>query len=331
MKFARRRRWTGFAALVISVAVAFAMPARAQESFVSAAQLQFKAGNYTGAVNTLQSGMGQKSQNAEAYFWLCRAYYELREFDNAIPNCEQAVQYASQNSDYHMWLGRAYGEKAERESSFLLARKVKKEFEEAVRLNPRNIPARRNLAEFYAQAPWIVGGSKDGAKQQVDAVAALDPVQGHLARAQFWLDQKRPDLADGEYRQALAAKPADPSAYYEAADFYAAQGRAQEMKSAVDSAAGRSNDSRLMFYRGVESFFAQATAQAEQSLKSYLASTPDRSEWPSHAAAREWLGRLYEAEGKRTEAAEEYRAALQLEPKRTSASDRLKKLEQGAK
>lgn len=330
MKFARRSGLTVFAAFVITVApTPFA---RAQDSFVSAAQRQFDGGDYTGAVNTLRSGIGTKSQNAEAYYWLCRSFYELREFDNAISNCEQAVQYAPQHSDYHMWLGRAYGEKAEQESSFLVARKVKHEFEEAVRLNPRNIPARRDLAEFDAEAPWIVGGSKDAAKQQVDAIATLDPVQGHLARAQFWADEKRVDSAYAECRMALAAKPADPNVYFEAADFYAALSRAPELKSAVDGAAAlRPNDPRLTFYRGVENFLAGVVAQAEQNLKSYLASTPDRSDWPSHASAREWLGRLYESEGKRPEAAEEYRAALQLEPKRASARDRLKKLEQGAK
>ncbi len=62
-------------------------------------------------------------------------------------------------------------------------------------------------------------------------------------------------------------------------------------------------------------------------MKSYLASTPDRSDWPSHAAAREWLGRLYEAQGKRADAAEQYREALQLEPKRKEARTRLEKLE----
>jgi tetratricopeptide (TPR) repeat protein len=67
--------------------------------------------------------------------------------------------------------------------------------------------------------------------------------------------------------------------------------------------------------------------RAEQYLKSYLASTPDRSDWPSHAGAREWLGRLYEAEGKRSEAAEQYRAALQLDPGRKEAKARLQKLE----
>jgi tetratricopeptide (TPR) repeat protein len=330
MRFSCQIGLTVFAVLASIAAVA--LPARAQESFISAAQRQFDAGNYSDAVNTLRTGMGQKSQDAEAYFWMCRSFYELHEFDNAISNCELAVQYASQNSDYHMWLGRAYGEKAERESSFLLARKVKREFEEAVRLNPRNIPARRDLAEFYAEAPWIVGGSKDGAKQQVDAVAALDPVQGHLARAQFWADEKRLDLADAECRQALAAKPADPGVYFEVADLYVALGRAADLKSAVDGAAAiRAGDPRLAFYRGVQYFLAGAMTQAEQSLKSYLASTPDRSDWPSHAGAREWLGRIYESEGKRTEAAEQYRAALQLDPQRKSAQDRLKKLGQGGK
>lgn len=322
------------AALVISVAFALVPNARAQqqESFVSTAEQQFHAGDYTAAINTLRSSMGSKSQNPEAYYWLCRGFYELGQFDNAVPNCEQAVKYAPQNSDYHLWLGKAYGEKAERDRSFFLARKVKRELEEAVALNPRNISARRALAEFYAEAPWIVGGSEDGAKQQVDAIAAMDPVQGHLARARFWIDEKRPDLADAEYRLALAAKPTDPAAYFEAADFYASQGRAPEMKSAVDNAAAiHSNDSRLSFYRGVEDFLGGVVEKAELGLKSYLASTPDRSDWPSHAAAREWLGRLYEAEGKRTEAAEEYRAALQLDPKLSSARDRLKKLEQGTK
>ena len=68
-------------------------------------------------------------------------------------------------------------------------------------------------------------------------------------------------------------------------------------------------------------------AAAERDLKWYLASSPDRSDWPSHSAAREWLGRLYEAQGKRSEAAEQYRAALQLDPNRKSATARLKTLE----
>lgn len=291
---------------------------------------QFAAGNYSAAISLLRDRVAKNPQDADAYFWLCRSYYEAQDLDNAIAECEKAVSISAQNPDYHLWLGEAYGAKADRERSFLLARKVKHEFEEAVRLNPRNIQARRDLAQFYAEAPWIVGGSKDGAKQQMDAIALMDPVQGHLARAQYSADEKRMDLVENECLQALNAKPTNPDADFEIADCFADLQRADQMKSAIDAAAAlRPNDPRLSYYRGVQAFLVGSMPSAEQNLKSYLASTPDRSDWPSHAAAREWLGRVYEAEGKRAQAAEQYRAALQLQPGRQSANARLKHLDQG--
>jgi cytochrome c-type biogenesis protein CcmH/NrfG len=334
----RHSTCAAFLAAIMAAIVAHPLPAATQNAAPpktdsSEAPPQFAVSNYSAAISALRDRVAKNPQDAEAYYWLCRSYYEAHDLDNAIAECEQAVRLAPQNSDYHLWLGEAYGEKADRERSFLLARKVKAQFEEAVRLNPRNIRARRDLAQFYAEAPWIVGGSKDGAKQQVDAIAAMDPVQGHLARAQYWADQKRNDLAENEVRQALTAKPSNPDVLFEIADFYAALGRASELKAVVDAAAAlRPNDPRLSYYRGIGGVLAKgAMGPAEQSLKSYLASTPERSDWPSHAAAREWLGRAYEAEGKRQQAAEQYRAALQLEPGRDSASARLKHLEQGTK
>ena len=70
--------------------------------------------------------------------------------------------------------------------------------------------------------------------------------------------------------------------------------------------------------------------RAEQLLRAYLDAAPDNSELPPRASAREWLGRLYEAQGKRAEAAEQYRAALQLDPKRKEAKARLEKLEKSS-
>jgi tetratricopeptide (TPR) repeat protein len=66
-------------------------------------------------------------------------------------------------------------------------------------------------------------------------------------------------------------------------------------------------------------------------LKAYLESTPDRSDWPSHALVRNWLGRLYQAEGKRTEAAEQYRTALQLDPTLKDTKARLEQLAKKSK
>ena len=214
-----------------------------------------------------------------------------------------------------------------------LARKVKTEFETAVHLNPSNIPARRDLEEYCLDAPWIAGGSKDEAKAQVDAIAAIDPVQGHVARAEYdALGLKKTDLADNEYHQALEVKSTHIDAYLDAADFYIKQNRPADLANVIDAAVRVApSDPRLAFYRGVQRILAtKDLPQAEQYLKSYLASTPDRSEWPPHAAAREWLGRLYQLEGKHAEAAEQFRAALQIDPHRKEARTRLDQLEKAA-
>ncbi|MGA8145579.1 MAG: tetratricopeptide repeat protein [Candidatus Acidiferrales bacterium] len=301
---------------------------------IQTATRQFNSGNYSSAISTLQPAVAQNPNNAELYFWLARSYYELRDYDNAIANAEKTVQLEPKNSNYHLWLGRAYGGKADREHSFFLAKKVKKEFDDAVAANPSNISARRDLEEFNIDAPWIVGGSKDEAKAQVEAIAALDPVEGHLARAKYLMEaQKKPEAAEAEYRQVLAAKPNRLEPYFEVANFFEKQDKAADMKTAIDAAASvNANDPRLGFYRGVYGVLAGTDlGHAEQYLKSYLASTADRSDWPSHAAAREWLGRLYEAEGKRAEAAEQYRASLQLDPGRKEVRARLEHLEKRSK
>ena len=206
---------------------------------------------------------------------------------------------------------------------------MKKEFEDAVSANPSNIAARRDLEEFDLDAPWVVGGNKDEAKAQVDAIAAIDPVQGHLARAAYNAGLKKPDAAESEYQQALAAKPKTVDPYFDAANYFVKQNKPTQLKAAIDGAAAvNANDPRLAYYRGVYGVLSTIDpSHSEQDLKSYLASTPDRSDWPSHAAAREWLGRLYEAQGKRAEAAEQYRASLQLDPGRKDVKTRLEHLE----
>lgn len=313
--------------------IAWGQSAHGGSSPVQIAQRQFNGGDYSGAITSLRTAAAITSSDAESHFWIARAYYEQRNFDQAIAHFARAVQIAPSNSLYHQWLGRANGEKADLERSFTLARKVKSEFETAVRLNPANIPARRDLEEYCLDAPWIAGGSKDEAKAQVDAIAAIDPIAGHVARAQYdVLALKKPDLADNEYHQAFDAKPKGIEAFLAAADFYQKQNRAADLANVIDAAAKVvPSDPRLAFYRGVQRIMAaKELPQAEQYLKSYLASTPDRSDWPPHAAAREWLGRLYQLEGKHAEAAEQFRAALQLDPNRKEARTRLDQLEKAA-
>ena len=293
------------------------------------ARKQFEAGDYTRAAGILQAALSKSANDAQLHYWLARCYYELKDFDRAVTSAERAVQLDPQNSLYHQWLGRAYGEKADRDHSFSLARRVRREFETAVRLEPKNLSARRDLVDFLIDAPWIVGGDKSRAWQEAEAIATLDPIEGRLARAAYWFEQKKFDRAEAEYRQVLQAKPQRIEPYYEAADFFIGRQDTADAEAAVEAAARVDpKDRRLAYYRGVVRVLARKhMEEAEQSLKKYLASVPQRSDFPPHATARVWLGRAYEMLGKRQEAAVEYRAALQLDPNHKAAREGLRRVE----
>jgi tetratricopeptide (TPR) repeat protein len=334
----RIERAACFVALVLVVPLGIppvraASPPSDSGGSLQAAQHEFDLGNYLSAIKALQSAVSQNPSSAEAYYWLARSYYEMHDFDNAITQGEKAVALDPKNSLYHQWLARAYGGKADRDRSFFLAKKVKKELEESVRLNPSNIEARADLEDFCTTAPWIVGGNKDEAREQVEAIAAIDPVAGHMARGDYDFQAlKRPDLAETEFRQVLSAKPTRIEPYLEAIAFFQKQNDLPDMAAALSAASDvNAKDPRVSYFQAVYWTLTETEAgRAEEYLKSYIAGTPERSDWPPHAAAREWLGRLYESQGKRAEAAEQYRAALQLDPGRKEASARLRQLEKAS-
>src|SRR5437870_12791645 len=147
------------------------------EDPVQTAHSQFDSGNYKAAVETLTAALAQSPKDSSVYYWIARSYYELHDYDNAVSHAEAAVRLAPQNAEYNRWLGRAYGGKAERSHSFFLARKVKQAFEAAVRLAPGSIEARRDLMQYCVEAPWIVGGDKQSARKQIEAISQLDPLQ----------------------------------------------------------------------------------------------------------------------------------------------------------
>lgn len=297
---------------------------------INAARQQFEQGQYGAAISTLESAQSQNPAMADIYFWMGRALFEVHDFDRAIGQFEKAISLNANVSSYHDWLGRAYGSKADKEKSFFVARNAKGQFETAVKLDPSNVAARRDLADYCMQAPWIVGGNRQEALSQVNAIAAINPVEGHLVRAEYDVNvQKNPQQAGVEYQQVIAEKPQAVEPYLEAAAFFQQQNEIPQMKAAIDALAqAHPDDPRLTFYRGVYNIVTNGNlVNAEEDLKSYLASTPERSNWPSHSSARDWLGKLYQQQGKRVEAAEQYRAALQLNPENHDAKAHLQELE----
>ena len=213
-----------------------------------------------------------------------------------------------------------------------MARKVRAAFEDAVRLDPSNIAARRDLMEFYVEAPWIVGGDKRKALEQVDAIARTDAVAGHLARAIFLVRTNRLDLAEAEYQHILDNRPNRIEPYLEVADYDESRGDAGRFASVVEQAARVAPaDLRLTYYRGIALVLANADlTEAERLLRLYLASAPPRNDWPSRADVHNWLGRLHEQRRDINAAVDEYQSALTLDPNSKTAREALRRLKRVA-
>jgi tetratricopeptide (TPR) repeat protein len=292
------------------------------------ARIQFEAGQYGDVVTTLKASPAYAS-NPAAFFWLGRAHLELGDYANAIADLERAVALGPNDSEAHRWLGRAYGEQADRTRSFSLGRRVRAEFEEAVRLDSKNLAAHQDLLAFHLEAPWIVGGSDSRARRELAAIAALDAVAGHLARGAYFKHHDDSARAAAEYAAVLEARPAHLDYTFEAAEFYERAGDAAGLRAAIETAtAVDAADPRVLYYRGVLDIMTQADFHdAESSLNAYL-KVPPRSDRPNAVQTHEWLGRLYERVGSPTRAIAEYGKALALAPGRDSAKKALRRLQQ---
>jgi tetratricopeptide (TPR) repeat protein len=306
--------------------LALSLPARATDS----PKDLLAAGRVDDAIETLKQQISHSPTDAEANNLLCRTYFMFEEWDHGISACERAVNLAPQNSLYHLWLGRIYGEKADRAgfmSAAGLATKVRTEFERAVELDPKSWQARTDLAEFYLEAPGIVGGGKDKARAQAGVLASLNPAMAHYINGRIAEKNKDTATAEREYRTAIEASHGGAHAWLNLALFYRHQNRLDEMEPALRTMESRPLDrpESLMDGGSILLRTGRNYALGIELVRKYL-SGPTVEEGPAFKA-HYILGQLLEKEGDRSAAAQEYRAALALAHNYTRAQETLKRIE----
>jgi tetratricopeptide (TPR) repeat protein len=272
------------------------------------------AGRVDDAVILLQQQVVRNPQDAAANNLLCRAYYMMEEWDRGISACERARNLDPQNSLYNLWLGRIYGEKADR-AGFLsaagLAKKVRTSFERAVDLDPKSWQARSDLVEFYRDAPSIVGGGKDKAKEQAEATMALNPGIAHWLLSTIAEKNKDSTGAEGELRAGISASNSGARAWFELGYFMFRGKRFDEMEQAFQHLESGPVDhpEAVMDAGSVLLRAGRNYPLAAKLLRRYLEEPIE--EGPSFRAY-DLLGQVLERQGDRAGAASAYRAALGL-------------------
>lgn len=273
------------------------------------------AGRVDDAIRELGGKINSSPNDAASHNLLCRAYFAEGNWDRAISACEKAVALEPNNSEYHLWLGRTYGEKADDANFFAaagLAKRVRTEFERSVALDPRNAAARTDLAEFYLEAPGIVGGGQDKARAQSDVLAKLDPAKAHWVNGRIAEKKKDAATAEKEYRAAIDASHGGANAWLNLAGFYRKAGRFDEMQDALRHAAAAPMDQPEVLVDAASTLIRanRDLPFATQLLRRYLASTTVEQAPPFKA--HYLLGNILERQGDKQGAAREYQTALTL-------------------
>ena len=302
MKFAFLKFFFIFALLYVFATAGLADP--------EASQL-LSIGHVSEAVAALTSHDDAQSLNL-----MSRAYFAMERWNEAVTYGERAVNLEPQNATYHLWLGREYGRKAGASnplSAAGLAKKAKNEFERAVQLDPTNVPARVDLAEYYTEAPSFMGGGLDKARAQAAAVQSLNPAMAHLILARVAAKDKRYSVAENEYKAAIqqSSNPADM--WLQLATFYRQRGRFDDMQNAVSSAMAQPHKlAESYFDAGNELFLGSRDFPvAIDYLQKYLSSGELVESAPAFRA-HYLMGQLQEKMGHNGAAATEYQASLEM-------------------
>jgi tetratricopeptide (TPR) repeat protein len=269
--------------------------------------------------------------NAAAQNALGRIYYSVEDWNHALEHCERAARLAPDNAIYQLWLGRSFGQKANVSNpirAYMLARKTVAAFQRAHTLDPGNMEIARDLAEYYIEAPAIVGGGIDKAEALADEVASEHPADAAWIRAGAAKQQGHREEAEREYRAAIRLDHDSGTPYLELARLYRSSKQWDLFEHEVSEAMRASQVRPFERYDAAELLLSTGRnlGEAERLLRAYLDGERTEERAPVFRA-HFLLGQVLLKKGEREKAAAEYRAALHLAANYHPAADALRHLE----
>jgi tetratricopeptide (TPR) repeat protein len=197
-----------------------------------------------------------------------------------------------------------------------------------VALDPSSLDGRSALADFYTQAPGVMGGSMDKAKEQAREITKLNAWRGHYEMAALLERDKDVAGAEKEYAAAVAAAPDSTLPYQYLGSFYRRQKRWDDairnyetgLQHRPDAGGLRLNIAYTINLSG------QNLERGEHETRTWLAAAPADAPKVNIATAHYLLGQFAEKAGKKDVAKAEYQQALGLVPNHADAKRALEAL-----
>jgi tetratricopeptide (TPR) repeat protein len=271
-----------------------------------------------------------KAGDADAMLYLGRIAIEQSDGDEAVNWLEQAIKKNDRRSTYHQWLGTAYsikGMAANPLSRVSLVGSMRHAMERSIELDSSNVDARVILLQFYLQAPAMMGGGVDKAREQAAAIMPRNPYQGRLQNASIAENQKDSVTAERTFRELVTAFPDSSAPSVQFAIYYYNAKRYDDAFRVLEDRLRRSpNDGAALYQVGRVGAVSGTNLDRAQSALDRFLQTPHKRGTPSIAAAHWRVGMIHEAKGDRTAARAAYETALRLDPKLAGAKASLDKL-----
>jgi len=230
MKNHQRPLLAALAALLLAVA------ASAQTALETAAAA-LKSGDFTTADTTLAPLVAGEKPDPAALHLLSQLRLAQKLTKDAVTAAEKAAQLAPTNADYHAQLGVALSARMP-ELGFMqqamIAGKMRKAFEKALELDPKNLSGLIGLARYFANAPEIAGGSLTKAVEFAERLKAVQPFLGESELGR--IAERGEKFADAlaHYIAATELKPDASGAQFNCARLLAKLGRKDEARARLE-------------------------------------------------------------------------------------------------
>jgi tetratricopeptide (TPR) repeat protein len=307
-----------------------ALPVQLFAQSTSDGVAQFEARRYSDARTTFEAVAKADANDARAAYYLGRIALVDGDAGKAEDWLERAVKLDGRNADYHHWLGRAYSREALRAGKFRqmkLVGHIRDEFKAAVALAADNVDARFDLMQYYLVVPGIMGGSEDKAREQAAEIRKRNAFRGHLAAGALAERKKDNAGAEREFAAAVAAFPDSLQGSYALGSYYARRGDWERAFALCERLIAERGDPVAKYYFGrMSSMSGQHLDRGADLLRQYVQRRPDDTD-PSLASAHYRLGLIYEKQGRRDLAKQEFATTVQLDPKQTEAKEGLKRVQ----